>query len=84
MLRACAVWVLGLTAVGGAWGQSGAAKAPAVEAARAPVGQVSTTKDGPTRDDLLRGGYGHFRANNDLLFYHLDVRVDPEQKSIAG
>ena len=84
MLRACAVWVLGLTAVGGAWGQSGAAKAPAVEAGHAPVGQVSAAKDGPTRDDLLRGGYGPFRANNDLLFYHLDVRVDPEQKSIAG
>jgi aminopeptidase N len=38
----------------------------------------------PTRDDLLRGSYGPYRANNDLLFYHLDVRVDPEQKTIAG
>ena len=84
MLRACAVWVLGLTAVGGAWGQSGAAKASAVEAAPAPAGQVSAAKDEPTRDALLRGGYGPFRANNDLLFYHLNIRVDPEQKSIAG
>jgi aminopeptidase N len=38
----------------------------------------------PTRGDLLRGQYGRYRANNDLLFYHLDVRVDPEKKSIAG
>jgi len=38
----------------------------------------------PTRADLLRGQYGRYRANNDLLFYHLDVRVDPEKKSITG
>jgi aminopeptidase N len=38
----------------------------------------------PTRADLLRGQYGRYRANNDLLFYHLDVRVDPERKTIAG
>ncbi len=38
----------------------------------------------PTRDDLLRGGYGPYRANNDLLFYHLTLRVDPEAKTIAG
>jgi len=38
----------------------------------------------PTKDDLLRGGYGPYRANNDLLFYHLTLRVDPETKSIAG
>ena len=38
----------------------------------------------PTRGDILRGEYGRYRANNDLLSYHLDVRVDPEKKSIAG
>jgi aminopeptidase N len=38
----------------------------------------------PTKDDLLRGAYGPYRANNDLLFYHLDLRVDPVAKSIAG
>src|SRR4051794_11250033 len=38
----------------------------------------------PSRADILRGEYGRYRANNDLLFYHLDVRVDPENKSIAG
>jgi aminopeptidase N len=38
----------------------------------------------PTPADLLRGGYGPYRANNDLLFYHLDLRVDPEKKFISG
>jgi aminopeptidase N len=38
----------------------------------------------PTRGDILRGEYGRYRANNDLLFYHLDVRIDPEQKLIRG
>src|SRR4029079_1494626 len=34
--------------------------------------------------NLLRGAYGTERANNDLLYYHLDIRVDPEKKTIAG
>jgi len=38
----------------------------------------------PTRADILRGEYGRYRANNDLLYYHLDVRVDPAKKTIAG
>jgi aminopeptidase N len=38
----------------------------------------------PTAADLLRGSYGPYRANNDLLFYHLDLRVDPEKKFIRG
>src|SRR6267378_1612649 len=38
----------------------------------------------PTHADLLRGAYGPYRANNDLLFYHLDVRVDPDKKFISG
>jgi aminopeptidase N len=38
----------------------------------------------PTHDELLRGAYGPYRANNDLLFYHLDLRVDPEKKFIRG
>jgi aminopeptidase N len=38
----------------------------------------------PTRFDMLRGAYGPFRSNNDLLYYHLDIRVDPEQQSIRG
>ncbi|MGA2261113.1 MAG: M1 family metallopeptidase [Acidobacteriota bacterium] len=37
-----------------------------------------------TQADILRGAYGPYRANNDLLFYDLDVRVDPEKKFISG
>src|SRR5215813_7574095 len=38
----------------------------------------------PSHADILRGEYGRYRANNDLLFYHLDVRVDPEKKYLSG
>jgi aminopeptidase N len=48
---------------------------PAPNDAGAPV---------PTRADMLRGAYGPYRANNDLLYYHLDIRVDPAKKWIGG
>lgn len=38
----------------------------------------------PTHADILRGEYDRYRANNDLLSYHLDVRIDPSAKTIAG
>jgi aminopeptidase N len=38
----------------------------------------------PTRAAQLRGEYGPHRANNDLLYYHLDIRVDPEKQAISG
>lgn len=39
----------------------------------------------PTPDpDALSGEYGRYRANNDLLYYHLDIRVDPDKKWIGG
>jgi len=38
----------------------------------------------PTHAQILRGEYGRYRANNDLLYYHLDVRVDPEKKHLSG
>ncbi|HEX7486698.1 MAG TPA: prolyl oligopeptidase family serine peptidase, partial [Vicinamibacterales bacterium] len=38
----------------------------------------------PTRADILRGAWGPYRANNDLLSYDLDIRVDPERKYISG
>jgi aminopeptidase N len=44
--------------------------------------RADATKAAP--DDILRGGYGPYRANNDLLFYHLDVRVNPEKKFLRG
>jgi aminopeptidase N len=47
------------------------------------TGTPQTAKP-PTHADLLRGEYGRYRANNDLLFYHLEVRVDPEKKYLRG
>jgi aminopeptidase N len=47
----------------------------------APPATASST---PTHANLLLGAYGPYRANNDLLFYHLDLRVDPEKKFIRG
>jgi aminopeptidase N len=38
----------------------------------------------PTHFDILRGAYGPYRANNDLLYYHLDIRVDPDKKLVSG
>jgi aminopeptidase N len=38
----------------------------------------------PTRADVLRGEYGRYRANNDLLHYDLDIRVDPDKKFLSG
>ena len=45
---------------------------------------AATAPKTPTRAEVLRGAYGPYRANNDLLYYHLDVRVDPVTKTIAG
>jgi aminopeptidase N len=38
----------------------------------------------PDRASILRGEYGRYRANNDLLYYHLNIRVDPEKKFLSG
>jgi aminopeptidase N len=38
----------------------------------------------PTRANILRGAYGPYRANNDLLSYHLSLRVDPAAETISG
>jgi aminopeptidase N len=38
----------------------------------------------PTHAEILRGAYGPYRSNNDLLYYHLDIRVDPDKKFISG
>jgi len=38
----------------------------------------------PTRAEMLRGAYGPYRANNKLIYYHLDIRVDPEKQTISG
>jgi aminopeptidase N len=43
-----------------------------------------TSLRAPSRAELLRGEYGRYRANNDLLYYDLDVRIDPAKKWISG
>ena len=45
---------------------------------------LAGTASAQTRADTLRGEYGRYRANNDLLSYHLDIRVDPAKQSIGG
>ena len=50
----------------------------------AQTGQRTPAPTTPTHANILRGEYGRYRANNDLLFYHLDVRVDPQKKFISG
>ena len=49
-----------------------------------PRPQPPSTLRAPTRAEVLRGEYGRYRANNDLVYYDLDVRVDPEKKWISG
>jgi aminopeptidase N len=49
-----------------------------------PAVQTPATPAAPTRADILHGGYGPYRANNDLLYYHLDIRVDPVDKFLSG
>ncbi len=54
---------------------------PATQRTRPPESAVVPP---PDRTAMLRGAWGPFRANNDLLYYHLDVRVDPDDKSLRG
>jgi aminopeptidase N len=60
------------------------AQAVPAEKPKPHIRPVDAAPSLPTRFDMLRGAYGPFRANNDLLYYHLDIRVDPEQKTISG
>jgi aminopeptidase N len=45
---------------------------------------AAQTPKSPTHADVLRGEYGRYRANNDLLSYDLDIRVDPDKKFVSG
>ncbi len=37
-----------------------------------------------TQSDTLIGSYGKYRANNDLLYYDLDIKIDIDKKFIIG
>ncbi len=52
--------------------------------AQNPAKPVPTIADASVKAKLLRGAYGPYRANNDLLSYKLRVRVDPAAGSIQG
>jgi len=78
-------WVIAVLAVGIAGAQTkpmasaqSSSSTPGGQGAQPPVAGLL-----PTKDDLLRGGYGPYRANNDLLSYHLTLRVDPVAKTIG-
>jgi aminopeptidase N len=71
-----------VVAVLAAWSVSRAVPA-SEQTPQAPAGKGAAQAK-PTRANLLRGEYGPFRANNDLLYYHLDVRVDPAKQAISG
>ncbi len=45
---------------------------------------VATPNPGPIHADILRGEYGRYRSNNDLLSYDLDIRIDPDKKFLSG
>jgi hypothetical protein len=53
-------------------------------ASPAPAVPQATQGPPPTRSELLLGEYGRYRANNDLLYYHLDVRLDPDKRFLSG
>lgn len=68
-----------------AWCVSARGNAPAqTSASTKPAAVQPAPSTQPTKDDLLRGGYGPYRANNDLLFYALKLRVDPVAQTISG
>lgn len=58
------------------WGRSAGARSP-------PLPNTESTP-APTEGDRLRGDYGPYRANNDLLSYRLHLRVDPEKQYLSG
>jgi aminopeptidase N len=53
---------------------------PAAAQTPAPTNAAPALQEG----DKLLGGYGPYRANNDLLYYHLHVRVDPAKQFLSG
>jgi aminopeptidase N len=61
-----------------------AANAPDAAQQKQHVRPIDAAAPLPTRYDFLRGAYGPYRANNDLLYYHLDIRVDPEKQFVSG
>src|SRR5262245_9142688 len=58
--------------------------APVPQRGAAPAPAAQTSSPATVRADVLRGAYSQWRSNNDLLYYHLDIRVDPTGKTVRG
>jgi aminopeptidase N len=86
-MRACLWWCSNLLAtfalVSVAAGKSPQTSVQATQPAPAAPQRVRGQGE-PTKAEILRGAYGPYRANNDLLFYHLDIRIDPAKKLVSG
>ena len=80
---ALSVWV-GASLSAYAAAQTSSQPATPVATAKAHVRPIDEGEPLPTRAAMLRGAYGPFRANNDLLYYHLDIRIDPDKQFISG
>jgi len=84
-LAQVAVFLLFVTAAAyssAAWQATSPATSPAWQ--RPPATTTPPTPAPVTLADILRGAYGPYRVNNDLLSYHLDIRVDPDKQIISG
>jgi aminopeptidase N len=79
--RSCSTLVLLLTPL--LLPVSSSVRAQSQQPAQPPAASAPALRP-PTRADILRGEYGRYRANNDLLSYRLDIRVDPERQFISG
>src|ERR1700744_4659020 len=67
---------LGLVLLAAIWGATAVTQVtPAVPASAPPA---------LSGGDKLLGSYGPYRSNNDLLYYHLSVRVDPVKQYLSG
>ena len=82
MANAFMTRVARMTAVAGV--MFGIELAVALHAQTTPPAQQAPRPEPPLRASILRGEYGPYRANNDVLFYHLDVPLDPDKKFISG
>ncbi len=79
---ACLALVVASGLVAGGQTDEAAARPRAKAAGQDRAVAKATTQGSPAGE--LRGEYDWHRANNDLLSYHLDLRVDPEQQSFGG
>jgi aminopeptidase N len=76
---------VGVTWCAGRWYDAG--NAARADPAAGPARRATATPEQIAENERrarLRGEYSRYRANNDLLYYHLDVRIDPAKKLVTG